>query len=792
MPVREKDDVMSVVQAVRGRRRDGVRRSGKESGSVRNVAREVILHISCFLMGGIVSRGATLGELSPFGASVVAALPFVYMPAGMLGAALSYLFSSPVSSFRYIAVVVSIGAIRWVLNEIKKLSDSRFFAPAVAFIPIFATGLALTFSAKSELTTVVECVTEGLIAAAGAYFMSRTAQLFSSGRALSGFSQQELSCLSMSGCILLLSLSRVMIGTVSVGRILAVLLILLFARYGMIKGGSIAGIATGTVFALSDSKLLFLAAGYSLSGLIGGLLAPMGKAAVVFAALICNTIFAFTSPDNIMPAAILIESAVASAIFLLIPKDAGNFLSTVFCDDSAHTSEEAIRRSVTMRLEHCSKALENVSSCVNAVSDRLSKLYEPNADWVYERAADYTCKSCGLRAYCWEKERGMTLDDFHRLTDALKERGFVKEKDIEDNFLKRCCKTSELVHSVNRSYREYRSLEAARRRITGVRSVVAGQFAGLSDILYDLSQEFALVEGYDEARAERVIEALSSAGLTVADCSCRTGALSGMTVEIEIIVGKKTALSKTMLLREVNRACGRYFEDPELSFEGDRARVVMCEMPLFDLEIGSAQHVCDNGELCGDCLNYFVSGAGSTVAMISDGMGCGGRAAVDANMAVSIMSKLCKAGLSYDCALAVTNSSLMVKSEEESLATFDLVDFNCFTGRAALMKAGACTTYIKKNSKLYQKEMPSLPLGILNEARFSKEDMVLTKDDWIVMVSDGVMIGSPDWIEKLILSWREGSAEQLAAQIVEEARKRRQNDHDDDITAIAMKVVENA
>ena len=135
---------------------------------------------------------------------------------------------------------------------------------------------------------------------------------------------------------------------------------------------------------------------------------------------------------------------------------------------------------------------------------------------------------------------------------------------------------------------------------------------------------------------------------------------------------------------------------------------------------------------------------------------------------------------------------MMIKSEEESLATLDLVEFNCFTGKAELMKAGACTTFVKKNSRLYQKEMPSLPLGILNEARFVREDMVLTKDDWIVMVSDGVMIGSPDWIEKLIMSWREGSAEQLAAHIVEEARKRRMNDHDDDITAIAMKVVENA
>ena len=677
-----------------------------------------------------------------------------------------------------------------MLNELRKLSEGRFFAPAVAFIPIFATGIALTFSARSEISEVYECVIEALIAAAGAYFMSRTALLFESRRALSGFSQQELSCLSMTGCILLLSLSRVSIGVVSVGRLLSVLLVLLFARYGMVKGGSIAGIATGTVFALSDNNLLFLAAGYSLSGLTGGLFAPMGKAAVVFSALLCNTMFAFAAPNGSMVLSVAIETVVASGIFLLLPKDFGNFLSAVFSDDAAHTSEEAIRRNVTMRLEHCSKALENVSSCVNAVSDRLGRLYESQAKWVYDRAADYTCQSCGLRAYCWEKERGMTADDFHRLTDILKERGFVKESDIEENFLKRCCKTSELAHSVNRSYKEYLSLEAARRRITQVRSVVAGQFAGLSDILHDLSEEFESIDGYDEACAEKVIEALAAIGLTVVDCSCRTSSIGGMTVEIEIAVGRKTVLSKSQLSDEVSRACGRYFESPVMSFEGDRARVVMSELPLFDLEIGSAQHVCDNGELCGDCLNYFDNGAGNMVAMISDGMGTGGRAAVDANMAVSIMTKLCKAGLSYDCSVAVVNSSLMIKSEEETLATLDMVDFNRFTGKAGLMKAGACTTYVKKNSKLLRKDMPSLPLGILNEARFIKEDVTLSKDDWIVMVSDGVQFGSPDWIEKLILSWREGTAEDLAAHIVEEARKRRQNDHDDDITAIAMRVVE--
>ncbi len=473
------------------------------------------------------------------------------------------------------------------------------------------------------------------------------------------------------------------------------------------------------------------------------------------------------------------------------PDDGGHFRSYLM-GILKHKANDAIRRNVTMRLSHCSKALENVSSCVNSVSERLSRLYDANADWIYDRAADETCKNCGLRVYCWEKERGLTADDMHRLTPLLKENGFVKEKDIEDNFLKRCCKCSELSHSINRSYKEYLSLEAARRRITQVRSVVAGQFAGLSDILQDLSEEFEEVDSYDTAASEKIIASLTALGLVVVDCSCKCSAGRGMTVELELAVGKKTAISKSQLTHEVGKACGRYFSSPSLSFEGDRARITLCELPLYDLEIGSAQHVCDNGELCGDCLNYFNNGEGSTVAMISDGMGTGGRAAVDSNMAVSIMTKLCKAGLSYDCSLSVVNSSLMIKSEEESLATLDMLDFNLFTGRARLMKAGACTTYIRKNSKLMKKDLPSLPLGILNESKLMKEDVTLGADDMIIMVSDGVMIGSADWLEKLILTFREGSAEQLAAYIVEEARKRRLNEHDDDITAIALRVVENA
>ncbi|MBR2714882.1 MAG: SpoIIE family protein phosphatase [Ruminococcus sp.] len=754
------------------------------------VAREVVIHIVYFVSGVLVSRGAVLGDMSPFGASFAAAIPFSYMPAGLLGSIIGFLIRNPIDSFRYIAIVISIGALRWVLNEFKKVSENRFFPCVVAFIPVFATGVALTFTSTSEISQISLCMMEAVISAAGAYFMGLTSNLFLSQKSLFSLSNQELACISMSGCILLLSLTALSIGDISVGRILAVVVVLFAARYGYVSGGSITGISTGVVFSLKSNDMIFLCAGYAFGGLMGGLFAPIGKLAVAIAFLICSVTMSFTTNDNGVIFAIFIESLVGATVFLLLPKTIGNYVSNVFSDKSSENNNEAVRRAVTMRLSFAAKALSNVSTCVNSVSDKLSRLYTPNAQWIYNNAISHACTKCGMRYYCHEKLKDDTNKDFHRLTDILKKQGFVKEKDIEDNFKKRCCRISELVGSINDSYKDYLSCESARRRITQIRSVVAGQFSGLSDILEDLSDEFENYERYDMACSQRVIESLSAIGLFVVDCSCVISKGNAMMVEAELVLSSKMNISKSQVTREISRACGRIFESPSISYEMDRVRLVLHERPEFDVEIGSSQHVYNNGELCGDCINYFNNGMGSTVAILSDGMGTGGRAAVDSNMAVSIMSKLIKAGLTYDCSLQVVNSSLMIKSEDESMATLDIVDFNLFTGKARFYKSGACTTYIRKNNKILKKDMSSLPIGILNEVKFSKDEVKLGVDDVVLIVSDGVVSNDETWIEKTLSSWSD-SMEELSLYITDEAKKRRNDGYDDDITAIAIKVLKN-
>ncbi len=743
------------------------------------------------LCGVLVSRGAVLGELAPFGASYAAAVPKKYLLPSLIGTALGYILLNPSDSFRYIAVVVAIGGLRWLLSDLSRISRSRLFAPLVAFVPIFATGLALLFVSTSTLSSFADCVIEAVIAGAAAYFISVTIKLSDEKRGISAYTQQETASLVMTGCVLILAFGSIAYQNISLGRIIAILIVMLCARYGGITGGAVSGIATGAVFSISDRAQGFICGGYAFGGLIAGLFAPLGKLGCAISFVIANCVMSLAFGDSASMAGVLIESVAGGAVLMMMPKELGNFISPVFSNERNASIGETLRKNIVMRLGFASKAIYNVKNDVEQVSEKLRKLYSPTFNWVCENVADEVCSNCGLKMYCFEHQGGVTIDDFHRLEELLEKQGKISDKDVDNQFVKKCCKKGEIADSMNVNYREYLSCLEAQRRVADVRGVVAGQFSGVSDILSDLANEFKNTMRCDSEASNRIIAALSELGAIPVECICLVSDVGRMSVELELSDKSDKNLSKGMIMREISKCCGRRFDLPAVTNEGGRTRIAMCEMPVYDVEIGSDQHIANNGKLCGDCIDYFNDGFGKTYAIVCDGMGTGGRAAVDGNMAVSVMGRLLRSGLSADSSLQIVNSALMIKSEDESLSTLDLTSIDLYTGRVTLCKAGAPMTFIKKGGRVLSIEMPSMPAGILNNIKFSTDTVKLSTGDMVVMVSDGVVNGDEKWLEKLIKSWNEGSCQDLAREVVDEAIRRRNDGREDDITALAMKITDN-
>ena len=767
---------------------DSVRRKGAQR---LGFGKSLIINAAFFGSGIIISGGAVLGNLSPFGASFAAAVPWERLLPSILGAALGYIILRPSEGFRYIAVLAAIGAARWLMNDIPKVSKSRLFAPLAALVPILATGVALLFGSQSTLSSFADCAVEAVISSAAAYFISTAMRLVVQNKRLGSCSPTESACLALTGCVMILALGSVAYEGISLGRIVAVVAILLCASCGSVSGGAVGGVATGAVFSLSSRANGFICGGYAFGGLMAGLFAPLGKlgCAISFVLADCVMSLAFGGEASFAPT--LIEGIIGATAFMVLPASIKNYISPIFEREAVGAVGETVRRNVVMRLRHASRAISNVKKDVEDVSKHMTELYSPGFETVCRSVAGEVCSKCGLRMYCYEREGGVTRDDFFRLEDVLAENGRVTEKDIENVFIKKCCKKGELAASVNYNYRELCSALEAQRRVAELRGIVAGQFAGVSEILGDLSREFDSALSCDGEACERITDALAQIGLTVTECVCVISGAGRMTVELEISSKSETPPSRGLLAREISRCCGRRFELPELSEEGGRIRAALCEIPLYDVEIGTDQHIANHGKLCGDCLDYFSDGTGRFYSLVCDGMGTGGRAAVDGNMAVSVMGRLLRSGLSPDSSLRIVNSALMIKSGDESLSTLDVAEIDLFSGALTLKKAGAPATYIKKSGRVNSYELPSLPAGILNEVRFSAEQINLKVGDMVLMASDGVVTGDDKWLERLIKSWNEGSAQELAEAVVAEAIRRRENDRDDDITAVAIRLIEN-
>ena len=133
----------------------------------------------------------------------------------------------------------------------------------------------------------------------------------------------------------------------------------------------------------------------------------------------------------------------------------------------------------------------------------------------------------------------------------------------------------------------------------------------------------------------------------------------------------------------------------------------------------------------------------------------------------------------------------MVKSRDESLATVDIASVDLFSGELFLMKAGAPVTFVRKSGKIHRIEPSSLPAGILTDIKLSHDDMSVKDGDIVVMITDGAVSVSDEWIGAMMRDFEGSDIQELVNDIIDEATIGSKLCRDDDITVIGMRIMDN-
>ena len=759
--------------------------------------RHIAPKLGAALLGGLMNRALLPGGYCPFGAALMAAVPQPYAAAAAAGGVIGCLtdggFLLSMEGLRHMSVVLAVGGIRWALGELRFVNTARFYPFFTALAGILLTNTVISGTAGSLVSySTLFFLIEGVMAGLAAMLFSGAFDAMGGRRKGVKLSRQNIAALTVMLCTAAIPLCRLSVMFFSPGAALlhAVVLTVLFSRREV--GGAVAGIAAGAVNALADFSLLQGAA-IPIAALLAGYAAVYGRIFAVSVYLATCLVGTLTSGR--VDYGFLTEAAFGGvAACLLPPEYAERLLSASGLDQGERSVYAAADNSAVIgRLRAAASALTGVSTVVERVSAGLDKRNSPPSEEIYHRAFSKVCADCPMKGQCRGERAGATQEEITALAAGLHQNGSVSGLEIAETVGRKCLHEEELAGELSRQYGYYLATCTAQSRIAEVRSVVSQQWGSVGVMLTELSEEIGAPDYEDEYSASLLASSLKSCGYAVLGVTCTAARSGRKSVNLTLREIGRVTLERDEIADYVGECLGGAFDEVQReACDNSEWHIRLVQRKNYHLVVAGAQH-CHRGErLCGDAYEAFEDEEGNACVVVSDGMGSGGRAAVEGAMACGLFSRLLRGGFGCDSAVRIVNSALLIKSADESLSTLDCLRVNLYNGRTMFCKAGAAQSYHVREGVVNRVDLESLPLGILRETDLSRYALTAEEGDLFVMLSDGVPTDQSLWFESLLERYDGQEPEEFAAFLMQQAAQRRPAGEDDDITVIVGKMEANA
>lgn len=691
-------------------------------------AKKVLIQIgesALFLvMGFVFSLGSIVGNIHPFGISIVSVSKRKYFLFSSIGACLGYLVNwQNEYSIRYFSAVL-LAAIGVFVGSYFDINYTPSFSMLLSFVCTAATGAFLNIRLQAPVNEYLVLFGESILSGGGAFFLYKSLNANYKRLRFKALPVSDISCIVISASILLVNLSSVYIGKICPARALAILAILTCVKFAGNKWGILLSLCFGFSLSISNSGELFIIGAIAFSAMIATLFSNLSAVGIGFSFL-CSMCFFSVSAGGELALSLFLETAVACTVFMLMPSKLSKKFEEIWDTGKDAPPDGSLRQNLVLKLRFASSAMASISESVEQVRERINDI-------------------------------------------ARRENELSRELISEE---------------------EYVCREIILEKTNQIRMVASDQFFSISDMLDDLAFEFDEAEIFDSNASSKIRRLLGDYEIYPKNISAIEDKYSRMRVEI-LTDSTTDGLDNPKLCAEIGKICNRYFEIGKITNFKNETMLSFSEKPNYKLNIGFAQHSAE-GKLCGDTVKIINDNKGHSILIISDGMGKGSRAALDGAMGAGLLSKLINAGFGFDSALKVVNSALLVKSNDESLATLDIANIDLFTGKCEIFKAGAPASFIIKGQSVTKCELTSMPAGILRGIEFAKRTVVLRLGDSISLMSDGITDLGEEWLTEILTSKDFLTSQEYADYILNESLKRCDKEKHDDMSVIFARLERN-
>ena len=738
----------------------------------------------CFALGLVLSAAKLGNGCAPFGIAMLATLG--YGSGGLLcflGASVGYYASF---GFTIGTQMAAAGALTFAACYFLRSRDWLYstWAPSVISTVTFGITRVAVAATTGGVTLLIAArvIWQLLLCATSALAFQDVMDLHEV-RTANGAMHRSVSTVFLLSCLMIGISGFVIFGEFSVGRVAALIALLVIS----ISGGALAGATSGVVLGLAmDLSIggVYFSVIYPLTGLVGGLFSKHRKLLFCAGCLALYGLVISVLPRSALSVYVLIEGVAAVIVYYLLPRSVVVSVGAFVQPMQAGRGESGLRHLVAGRLGGMSRAYRALYDVAQEAATSAEN--DNDIAKVFDRTSDRVCVHCPLREACWISSSSDTLNAMNDASVKMQQRGRLEVSDFPKHFQERCLSIHEFTEVVNGELRLRTYRRRMKQMLQDERSLLLEQYKDFSDVLADSARSLDSVHGADPLAERRLIRYLRTLGIE-ADAAVFRDDRGRLHAALE-----SRSLSSVVDLPEfldgISAVLGVRLCIPERQLKEDS--LILLEAEPLSASVGIAAVRKYGESVSGDRGTYFKTDSGQLCVILSDGMGTGAEAADGSIGAIRILERFLRAGVAPSAAMKLLNSTALARDEDNwGYATVDLMCIDLFTGDACFYKYGAAPSYVKTGGVIRKIKCRSFAAGLKYEAGKTPDvmHMRLKPGSIAVIASDGVVSDGKDvWLRKLLEKTTAEDMKTLAGGVIRSAV--REYGRNDDMTALAVKL----
>ena len=730
-----------------------------------------------FFCACIFALTTLFDKTSPFAVAFIASLSGADCAAAFVGSGVGFLLRGDfVMAIPPIAAAASVSLLRLFLGRI------RSTAAAVGSAALTAAAVLMTNVITAESPTdIIISAAFAIIAGGTCYALTKVYRIAAQDTSFALMKPSNTAAIGIVTAFGIAALSSLSFGIFNLGIITSAVIVSAVTYRFRFSGGALLGIVCAFGMALSSSDLIYAGLALEIGAVIGGILAAHGRipqaAAFLLAAAATGAVLGM---DSAM-LGFMADMLVGTVIFMALPIN--RIMQKIKPRHTGHSGSDPTEV-FAGRLELVGSTMGELRFAVEKTAETLDKNVNRDVSSVYNSACDKICKNCRYNMKCWGEEYNDSTRLMNSFVKTLRSGDKLTPMDFTGALSYRCTKKQQLCDSINRKYDDFVAAGQMNRRISEMRTVLTHILDSTEKLFASMSEEFSSSVTYDHAAALKAQRVLERCGLTSPKAVAR---LINGNLCIEAYGDGELACTAEELGDIMIETLQKEFDLPCILKFGRRVRVTVFEQATYGVKTAACQLSRRRDGSNGDFVTGYIDGKGSYFSIISDGMGSGSRARIDSAFACGLLTKLLESGVSVEAAIEMLNTSLLVKSADESFATLDICQVDLYTGKTKIFKAGGADTFVRSGKKVTKISGSGLPIGISYTPSVDFKSFTAGEDDIIIMTSDGADL-TEQWLEQTLEKDSGKNLDDLVKTIAGAAKFNCEKGREDDISIVAMQL----